>query len=115
MTTLWIRVKKDGFIYPYDEILAKNPSCEVVTEAVAFPHKAITPEVQAAIERHTVVDELLPLLADAPASAPAPAAPGRRPKGRPRKVPLDLTTEIIPEPPVYTSPELAQDASKGLP
>ena len=49
--TMWIRVKKDGFIYPYDDILAKNPDCEVVTEQVAFPHKFITPEVKQAIEK----------------------------------------------------------------
>ena len=29
----YIRVKKDGFIYEYNEILAANPSCEVVEEA----------------------------------------------------------------------------------
>jgi hypothetical protein len=107
---MWIRVKKDGFIYPYDEILAKNPSCEVVSEEVAFPDRAITPTVQAAIEYYTV-DVTQPLPA-----APAPAVvAGRRARGRPRKAPLDLSTPEVPEPPVYTSPELAQDASRGLP
>jgi hypothetical protein len=109
VSTMWIRVKKDGFIYPYDEILAKNSSCEVVPEEVAFPHKAITPAVQAAIEYYTVdVTQPLP-------PAPAPAVAERRVRGRPRKAPLDLSTPEVLEPPVYTSPELAQDASKGLP
>ena len=121
MSTMWIRVKKDGFIYPYDEILAKNSDCEVVTEAVAFPHKAITPEVQAAIERYTVVADTPPPAPEEPVlptvvTVPAPpAAQDRRPRGRPKKAPLDLSTPVIPEPPVYTPPELAQDASKGLP
>lgn len=86
--TMWIRVKKDGFIYPYDDILAKNPDCEVVTEQVAFPHKFITPEVKQAIEKVT--------------------------KTRSRRAPLALTTEV-PETPVYTPPELAADAAQGLP
>lgn len=32
-----------------------------------------------------------------------------------RAKPLDLSTDDIPEPPVYTSPELSRDASRGLP
>ena len=90
--TMWIRVKKDGFIYPYDDILAKNPSCEVVTEQVAFPHKFITPEVKEAIAKHTE----------------------KPTRGRPRKAPLDLSTPV-PETPVYNPPELGADAAKGLP
>lgn len=96
---MWIRVRKDGFIYPYDEILARNPECEVVPEEVAFPEKFITPEVQAAIERHIAPE----------------AAPVARTRGRPRKAALDLSTAVVTDPPVYTSPELAQDAAKGLP
>jgi hypothetical protein len=103
VTTQWIRVKKDGFIYPYDEILARNPECEVVSEQVAFPEKFITPEVQAAIERH----------APPPAEAQPVAAP--RPRTRQRKAPLDLSTPAAGDPPVYTPPELAQDAAKGFP
>ena len=119
MTTMWIRVKRDGFIYPYDDILAKNPDCEVVSEQVAFPHKFVTPEVQVAIERHT--PEPAPAPAPAPEPAPAPAAAKEpRPRGRPKKdaAPrpgLNLSTDEIPEPPAYNSPELAQDASRGLP
>lgn len=33
----YIRVKKDGFIYAYNEIMAKNPDCEVVEEAEVVP------------------------------------------------------------------------------
>jgi hypothetical protein len=40
----YIRVKKDGFIYDYNETLAKNPACEVVEEAEVLPE----PEVVAA-------------------------------------------------------------------
>ena len=128
MTTMWIRVKKDGFIYPYDDILAKNPDCEVVAEQVAFPHKFITPEVNEAIVRHTPVpevnddlDQQLAAAVAAPALAPAPAAAKEpRPRGRPKKdaAPksgLNLSTDVIPEPPAYNPPELAQDASRGLP
>jgi len=34
---LFVRVKKDGFIFRYNEQLAANPACEVVPESVAFP------------------------------------------------------------------------------
>jgi hypothetical protein len=34
---------------------------------------------------------------------------------RGRKSKLDLSTEEIPEPPVFTPPELAEEASRGLP
>lgn len=37
----YIRVKKDGFIYDYNEIMARNPACEVVEEEELLP----TPEV----------------------------------------------------------------------
>ena len=33
----WLRHKKDGTIYGWTQILAKNPSVEEVTEEVAFP------------------------------------------------------------------------------
>lgn len=81
MSTMFIRVKKDGFIYPYNEILAENPGCEVVPEEVAYPERFI----------------------------PEPAKAKKRTKG------LDLFTDDIPEAPVYTSPELAEEASRGLP
>lgn len=36
---MYIRVKADGFIYDFNEIMAKNPDCEVVTEEVAYPER----------------------------------------------------------------------------
>lgn len=87
MTTMWIRVKRDGYLFPFDEILAQNPECEVITEQEAFPEKFITPEVKQAIEKVT--------------------------KTRTRRAPLALNTEV-PTPPPYNSPELAADASQGI-
>ena len=37
----WLRHKKDGTIYGWTQILAKNPSVEEVTEEVAFPERHI--------------------------------------------------------------------------
>jgi hypothetical protein len=92
MSKLYIRVKKDGFIYDYNELLAKNASCEVVTEEVAYPERFIP---EHAVER---VQEL------------------QKPKVvRKKKVALDLSTADIPEAPTYNNPELASEASRGLP
>jgi hypothetical protein len=79
MSKMFIRVKTDGFIYPYNEIMAKNPLCEVVPEEIAYPERFMPP------------------------------------KAAKRKSKLDLTTEDIPEEVVYTSPELAAEAAKGMP
>lgn len=35
----YLRNRNDGFIYPWNEILAANPLCEEVTEEQAFPEK----------------------------------------------------------------------------
>lgn len=94
MSKLFIRVKKDGFIYDYNEIMAANPACEVVAEEVAFPERFIPAHAVEYIE---------------PESAPAAKAT----RGR-RKAALDLTTADIPEPPPYTSAELAEEVSRGL-
>jgi hypothetical protein len=88
---MYIRVKKDGFIYDYNEILAKNPGCEVIPEELAYPERFVP---QHAVERLT--------------------SPEAKTKGK-RKVALDLSTSDIPEPPEYTPTELAADASRGLP
>lgn len=88
---LYIRVRKDGFIYDYSERLAVHPECEVISEAEAFPERFITPEVQAKIE------ELV--------------KPKRARKARKG---LDLSTDISEEP-VYTDPELAAEAAQGWP
>lgn len=92
MSKMYIRVRKDGFIYEYNEILAKNPECEVIPEEIAYPERFIPAHVEVEPE-------------------PVKAKPGR-PK---RKSTLDLETTDIPEPPPYTSPELAAEASRGMP
>ena len=92
MSNMYIRVKKDGFLYDYNEILAKNPGCEVITEQEAFPERFVPAHVADRVG--------------------TPENPKRATK---RKAALDLTTADIPEAPPYTSPELAAEASKGLP
>lgn len=92
MSKMYIRVKKDGFLYDYNEILAKNPACEVITEQEAFPERFVPTHVADRVE--------------------TPENPKRATR---RKAALDLTTADIPEAPPYTSPELAAEASKGLP
>lgn len=95
MSKMYIRVKKDGFIYDYNEILAKNPGCEVVPEEVAFPERFV-PE--------HVAGRMVP-----------PETKVKATRTAKRKVALDLSTADIPEAPPYTSPELAEEASRGLP
>ena len=92
MSKMYIRVKKDGFIYDYNEILAKNAGCEVIPEEVAFPERFVPEHVAERVE--------------------APEKPKRTVK---RKAALDLTTADIPEAPPYTSPELAEEAARGMP
>ena len=91
MSTQYIRVRKDGFIYDYSERLAAHPDCEVISEQEAFPERFVTPEVAVRIEELT-----------------KPKRGRKSPKG------LDLTTDISDEP-VYTDPELAAEAAKGWP
>lgn len=88
MTQMYIRVKKDGFIYDYDPILAKNPACEVVPEEVAYPERFM------------------------PVEAPQRVAAVRKKRGG---AALDLTTAEIPEVPDQTPPELAAEAARGFP
>lgn len=94
MSKLFIRVKKDGFIYDYNEIMAANPACEVVPEEIAYPERFIPPHAAAYLE---------------PEPAPAPKVSKPR-----RKAALDLTTADIPEAPPYTPAELAEEVSRGL-
>lgn len=92
MSKMYIRVKKDGFIYEYNEILAKNPSCEVIPEEVAYPERFIPEHAVGRVEEF------------------------QKPKAtRKKKAALDLTTADIPEAPPYTSPELAEEAARGMP
>jgi hypothetical protein len=39
----YLRHRRDGTIYEWDEILAGNPLCEEVTEQEAFPEQFIPP------------------------------------------------------------------------
>ena len=91
MSKMYIRVRHDGTIYEYDDILAKNPKCEVVAEEVAFPERFIPAHVEVATS----------------STVKAPRVK--------RKPMLDFATTDIPEPPPYTAPEVAADASRGLP
>ena len=83
----YIKNKVDGTIYEWDEVLAKNPKCEEVTEQQAYPERFVQPEMVEAVEKV---------------------------RKRTKKA-LDLTTEEVPEAPPYTDPELSAEASKGLP
>jgi hypothetical protein len=94
MSKMYIRVKSDGFIYDFNPILAKNPECEVVPEEVAYPERFIPP---AAVQRIEDAAEVV------------------KATGRKKKAALDLSTADIPEAPAYTPPELAEEASRGLP
>ena len=82
----YLRHKLDGWIYDWNPILAANPLCEEVDEEEAYPERFLKKET---------VEE-----------------PKKR---RRKKDALDLTTADIPEPPPYTPPELAADASRRLP
>jgi hypothetical protein len=94
MSKMYIRVKRDGFIYDYNPIMAKNPECEVVPEEVAYPERFIPPAAAQRIEDAAEVVKVT---------------------GRKKKAALDLSTADIPEAPAYTPPELAEEASRGLP
>ncbi len=89
----YLRNRRDGFIYEWHPILARNALCEEVSEMEAYPERFVPP----------------------PAPEPPPeVASTTAPKVRQRRA-LDLSTASIPEPPVYTPPELAADASRRLP
>jgi len=92
MSKLYIRVRKDGFIYDYNEIMAANPACEVVPEEIAYPERFIPARAVEYVE-------------------PEPAPKVVKPR---RKAALDLSTADIPEPPPYTPAELAAEVSRGL-
>ena len=76
---MYLRNKKDGTIYGMNEILAKHPLCEPVTEEEAFPERFM-PARKSKVSRQ-----------------------------------LELFTDDIPEPKNKVSPEIARNASKGLP
>jgi hypothetical protein len=88
MTVRYLKSRKDGWIFEWDPILDKNPQLYEVTEQEAFPERFIP---VAAVE----------------------AVAARR--GRPRRQGLDLSTETVPDEPVYNNEALNAEASKGLP
>jgi hypothetical protein len=89
MSKLYIRVKKDGFIYDYSEILSNNPDCEVITEEQAYPERFANPEQVAKAVRGS--------------------------RKRKYNVTDNLATEDIPKEPTYSNPDVNLDASKDLP
>lgn len=87
MTKMFLRNKKDGFIYGWNEILAQNPLCEPVTEEEAFPERFVDPARVAAVKKT---------------------------RARRKTKALDLSTESIPSEPKRVAPEIEANASKGL-
>lgn len=83
---MYIRVKADGFIYDYNEMLARNSLCEVITEQEAYPEREITEAVAERIKKTRTG----------------------------KKSALDLTTDI-PAEPVYTNPDLSEEAGRDWP
>jgi hypothetical protein len=82
----YLKNKADGTIYEWDEILAKNPKCEEVTEEQAYPERFIKPEMDEAVKKVR----------------------------RRTKTSLSLDTDEIPEAPEFSNEELNQEASRGL-
>lgn len=87
MSKMYLRNKVDGFIYGWNEILAKNPKCEPVTEEEAFPERFLDKKQVKRVQK----------------------------KQAETKTKLDLSTDDIPEEPAYTAPEIEADASRNLP
>ena len=88
MTKMYLRNKKDGFIYGWNEILAKNPLCEPVTEEEAYPERFIKPEQVEKVKKT---------------------------RARRKTKALDLSTEDTQEEPNRVAPEIEADASRDLP
>jgi len=87
MSKMYLRNKVDGFIYDWNETLAKNPKCEPVTEEEAYPERFLDKKQVKRVQK----------------------------KQAETKVTLDLSTDDIPEEPAYTAPEIEADASRNLP
>lgn len=88
MSGRYLRNKRDGFIYHWHPILAKNPLCEEITEQEAFPERFINQEV---VEKSVT----------------------RRRKRKAKA--LSLATEDVPEEPKFESEDLNIEASRNLP
>ena len=87
MTIRYLKSRTDGWIFEWDEILAKNDKLYEVTEEEAYPERFIPTEVIEKVEQK---------------------------RGRKRKDVVNLFTDDIPEEPAYTNDELNADASQGL-
>lgn len=85
MQKKWLRHKQDGTIYVWNAILARDPICEEITEAEAFPDRA--PKVE---------------------QADTPAKPAKKTT---KKKAVDAPKLDI----VYTEDDLREEASRGLP
>ncbi len=88
MTKMYLRNTKDGFIYGWNEILAKNPLCEPVTEEEAYPERFVKPEQVEKVKKT---------------------------RARRKTKALDLSTEDTQEEPNWVAPEIEADASRDLP
>ena len=88
----YLRNRKDGFIYEYNEQLAQHPLCEEVSEQVAFPERFL----------------------DGVNATPAVAVGLAEARKRGKKVAENLATADIPTPP-QGNPDINNDASRRLP
>ena len=91
MTIRYLKSRKDGWIFEWDAILARNPILYEVTEEEAYPERFI------------------------PVAAVEAVAARRARVGRPPRAPVSLATENIPEAPTPTNEALNAEASRGLP
>ena len=60
MAGRWLRNKKDGEIYGWNEILADNPLTEEVTEEQAFPERFIPKKQKARKTKVKLKREVIP-------------------------------------------------------
>jgi hypothetical protein len=91
MTIRYLKSRKDGWIFEWDPILARNPLLFEVTEQEAYPERFI------------------------PVAAVEAVAAKRARVGRPPRIPVSLATADIPEPPAPVNEALNAEASRGLP
>lgn len=82
----YLRVRDTNIIYPYNDILAANPKCEVVSEEAAFPERFM----------------------------PATARKPRSPKAVALQEALSVPDDAL-EAPLETDPALAAEAARGWP
>lgn len=89
--TRYLKGRRDGWIFEWDPILAKNPDVYEVTEEEAYPERFIPTEAMARVEAVAVK------------------------KGRKKRESINLHTDDIPDAPGYSNSELNAEASRGLP